>query len=270
MHAVCYDAIQHRRLSYVRVDRSGKVDKTVHIPVKHGPMVHDCAITRSQVIVLDLPVTFSWWSLLKREPFPYIWNRRHPARVGLLPREGQAKDIRWLEVEPCYVFHPCNAYDRPDGSVVLDVVVHAHMFDHSRVGPEADTRPRFERWILPKEGRKVVRQLISEREQEFPRLNETLVGQPYRYAYAVEFTVDQRGGQSLLKHDLEAGGTVAHAFGADLKPGEFVFVPRTVRHGTGITCGRRWLAGGLCQPMWPPGMASSMSSMPGPCRNKPW
>ena len=44
------------------------VDKVVPIPVKHGPMVHDCAITRSQVVVMDLPVTFSWWALLKREP----------------------------------------------------------------------------------------------------------------------------------------------------------------------------------------------------------
>jgi carotenoid cleavage dioxygenase-like enzyme len=227
LHAVCYDAIKHRQLSYVRVNAQGSVDKVVHIPVKHGPMVHDCAITRSQVIVLDLPVTFSWMSLLKRETFPYAWNSKHKARVGLLPRDGGADDIRWYDIDPCYVFHPCNAFDLPDGSVVLDVVAHKHMFDQSRVGPEGDTQPRFERWTLPAQGTQVKREVICERSQEFPRLNETLVGQPYRYAYAAEFTADQAGGQHLLKHDLHTRQTTALRLGPDLKLGEFVFVPRT-------------------------------------------
>ena len=29
-----------------------------------------------------------------------------------------AADIRWFEVDPCYVFHPLNAYDAADGTVV--------------------------------------------------------------------------------------------------------------------------------------------------------
>jgi 8'-apo-carotenoid 13,14-cleaving dioxygenase len=226
LHAICYDAMKHNEVYYVRIGAQGGVDKVTPIPVKHGPMIHDCAITRSKVVVLDLPVTFSWWSLLKRESFPYAWNPKHPARVGLLPREGQGSDTRWYDVDPCYVFHPCNAYDLPDGSVVMDVVVHQHLFDQSRVGPEADTNPVFERWTLPVNSTRVVRELICSRFQEFPRLNETLVGQPYRYAYAVEFTVDNQGGQSVLKHDLQARQTLEHRFEAHRKPGEFVFVPR--------------------------------------------
>jgi 8'-apo-carotenoid 13,14-cleaving dioxygenase len=226
LHAICYDAMKHNEVYYVRIGAQGGVDKVTPIPVKHGPMIHDCAITRSKVVVLDLPVTFSWWSLIKRESFPYAWNPKHPARVGLLPREGQGSDTRWYDIDPCFVFHPCNAYDLPDGSVVMDVAVHAHMFDRSRVGPEADTNPVFERWTLPVNSTRVVREVISSRFQEFPRLNETLVGQPYRYAYAVEFTVDNQGGQSVLKHDLQSRQTVEHRLEAHRKPGEFVFVPR--------------------------------------------
>ncbi|RTL33655.1 MAG: carotenoid oxygenase [Burkholderiales bacterium] len=226
LHAITYDAIQHKTLNYVRVSAKGQVDKIVRIPVKHGPMVHDCAITRSQVIVLDLPVTFSWWEMIKRSPFPYSWNPKHGARVGLLPREGEASDIRWFDVDPCYVFHPCNAYDLPDGSVVLDVVVHQHMFDQSRIGPEADTHPSFERWTLPAGGQRVVREMISRRDQEFPRPDERRFAQRYRYAYTVEFSVDMAGGQSVLKHDLDTRTTTEHRFAEHLKPGEFVFVPR--------------------------------------------
>jgi carotenoid cleavage dioxygenase-like enzyme len=240
MHAVCYDAIKHRQLQYLRVNAQGQVDKVVPIPVKHGPMVHDCAITRSQVVVMDLPVTFSWWALLKREPFPYHWNAKHPARVGLLPREGTAADMRWFDVDPCFVFHPCNAFDLPDGGVVMDVVVHRDMFNRSSIGPEADTQPRFERWTMPAGGTRVLRQVLHTTAQEFPRLDERLVTQPYRWAYAVGFDVNDKGGQQLFKHDLaevplataSSGAPVpvqvltqAHRFAPQCKPGEFVFVP---------------------------------------------
>jgi carotenoid cleavage dioxygenase-like enzyme len=227
LHAVCYDAIQHRQVFYVRVAANGEIDKVVRIHVKHGPMIHDCAITRTKVIVLDLPVTFSWKELLiKRASLPYIWNASHPARVGVLPRDGDSHDIRWHQVDPCFVFHTCNAYDQADGSVIMDVVVHQRMFAQSRNGPEADTAPRFERWTLPADGGPVQRRVICERQQEFPRLDERLLGQPYRYAYAVEFTADQLGGGSLLKHDLRDGSTTEHRFAPHHKPGEFVFVPK--------------------------------------------
>ena len=51
-----------------------------------------------------------------------------PARVGLLPHEGTAGSIRWCDVDPCYVFHPVNAYDGPDGTVVVDVVRYPSVF----------------------------------------------------------------------------------------------------------------------------------------------
>lgn len=226
LHAICYHALAPWVVRYMRVNAEGRVDRVVSIPVKHGPMIHDCAITASKVIVLDLPVTLSPEMIKEGASFPYAWNDRHPARVGLLPRDGQEQDIRWLDVDPCYVFHPCNAYDMSDGTVVLDVVVHERMFVRSKVGPELDGKPRFERWTLPAGGTRVQRQVVHDASQEFPRFDERLAGRPYRYAYAVCADFDQPGGQRLYKHDLQAMHTTAHAFGAHLTPGEFVFVPR--------------------------------------------
>jgi len=229
LHAICYDARVHHKIHYVRVSAQGQVDRVVDIPVRHGPMIHDCAITASHVIVMDLPVTFSWRRLLGRL-FPYRWRDSHPARVGLLPREGQASDMRWYDVDPCFVFHPCNAYDLPDGGVVMDVVVHDRMFERSRQGPELDSGAHFERWTLPAQGRRVQRQRICERAQEFPRFDERLTGQPYRWAYTVGFGPELTQGQSLLRHDMVNGGTTVRSFGPQAVPGEFVFVPRSA-HG---------------------------------------
>ncbi len=226
LHAICYDAMVRNKLQYVRVSAEGEVARVVDIPVQHGPMVHDCAITPSQVVVMDLPVTFSFRRLLTRAPFPYAWNDAHPARVGLLPRDGEAKDMRWYDIDPCYVFHPCNAFDLPDGGVVMDVVVHKRMFDRVRNGPELDGDVRFERWTMPAGGARVQRQVIHDASQEFPRLDERLVGQPYRYAYTVGFRLQDQVSQQLYRHDMHTGQTLQHDFGPGMVPGEFVFVPR--------------------------------------------
>ena len=50
------------------------------------------------------------------------WNANYPARVGVMPRTGDAGDVRWFDVEPCFVFHPLNAYDNGDSYSVMDVV----------------------------------------------------------------------------------------------------------------------------------------------------
>ena len=57
------------------------------------------------------------------DTIPFAWNPSYPARIGVMPREGTNADIRWFDIEPCYVFHPLNAYDDAD-QVVLDVVRH--------------------------------------------------------------------------------------------------------------------------------------------------
>ena len=225
LHAVCYDALSRDRVQYVVIGADGSLKKLVNIPVRHGPMIHDCAITRSRVVILDLPVTFSVREFLHGAGFPYHWNPRHPARVGLLPREGDAGEIRWFNIDPCYVFHTCNAYDLADGGVIVDVVVQARMFDRSRLGPERQ-QISFERWKLGPAHDHVERTVISDRQQEFPRFDERLMGSPYRYAYTVGFEAGGSQPQPLFRHDLQDGGTLLHDYGAQRTPGEAVFVPR--------------------------------------------
>ena len=77
--------------------------------------------------------------------------------------------------------------------------------------------------------RRVSRAVVDSDPQEFPRLNETRIGQPYRYAYSL-FVPKESGpaGHSearLFKHDLEAGTRQVHDFGAGKVAGEFAFVP---------------------------------------------
>lgn len=228
MHAICYYGPDLTTVRHVVLGRDGRVRREEPIAVKHGPSIHDCMITPRYVLVFDLPVTFSMKLLLAGHAFPYAWNPDHPARVGLLPREGKDSDIVWCDVAPCYVFHPCNAFESDDGKVVVDVVAHETMFAHSTQGPDSKAIT-FERWTIDPAARRVERRVVDSHPQEFPRPDERRLGKPYRYAYAVPLVRDDPAfvhPGHLIKHDLHAGTREIHEFGAQRHPGEFVFVPR--------------------------------------------
>ncbi len=66
---------------------------------------------------------------------PYSWDPEYPARLGLLPRDGSSTDVRWFEIDPCFVFHTLNAFEDGD-TVVVDVVRHDRMFATVLDGPD--------------------------------------------------------------------------------------------------------------------------------------
>jgi carotenoid cleavage dioxygenase-like enzyme len=234
LHAIAYywawDHVQH-----VVIDGAGQVRHTTDIPVSDGPMMHDFALTGKYVVLFDLPVTFSLDAVSAGVKLPYTWNPAHQARVGLLPRGGSASGIRWLEVDPCWIFHTLNAYD-DDGRVVVDMIRYDGAYDVSLL---AGTGPlTLDRWIIDPAVGKVTQQRLDDHGQEFPRVDDRVVSQRHRYGYSAVIgevsraTISLRGdfadqafANALLKHDLEHGTVEAHQFGTDATAGEAVFAP---------------------------------------------
>jgi 8'-apo-carotenoid 13,14-cleaving dioxygenase len=241
MHAICYQGNDATTIRHVVVDKEGRVRREEPIKVSSGPMIHDCMITKNYVIILDLPVTFSMKLLLAGASFPYKWNPAHKARVGLLPREGSNDDVIWCDVDPCHIFHPANAYETSEGTVIFDACVHDSMFAESTQGPDSSHVP-LERWIIDPVTRSVDRTVLDPEAQEFPRPDERFIGKPYRYAFTMALTEGDSSFLSqsrLFKHDLEARTREVHDFGHGRIPGEFVFVPRS----DGAPEGDGWLMG---------------------------
>lgn len=232
LHAICYDVMATANIWHVVVDRHAKVIRREPVPVKDAPSIHDCQITEHYVLIFDLPATLSMKMMLAGYGLPFHWNEAHPARVGLLPRTGTADDVIWCEVDPCYVFHPANAFETDDGRVIVDVVAHDSMYARSTLGPDSK-HSAFERWTIDPRARRVAREVLHDHKQEFPRYDERLTTRPYRYVYAVSLEAADRielsiGDTRLFRHDLDTGDTRAHDFGPNRFPGEFVFVPRHV------------------------------------------
>jgi carotenoid cleavage dioxygenase len=264
LHAVSYFFGRGNRVQYSVIGADGRARRTVDIPVTGSPMMHDMSLTEKYVIFYDLPVVFDpdqavadipmpnalrtpaklvmsallgnvrvptpvatrlGRSVPANSRMPYRWDPRYPARVGVMPREGTADDLRWFDVEPCYVFHPMNAYDE-DNTIVLDVVRHPKMFATDFNGPNEGS-PSLDRWTVDLADGKVRESRLDDHPQEFPRVDERLTGRRHRYGYAMQ-TVTGTGAQAgdvILKHDLVAGHTAEHRLGAGRHGSEFVFVP---------------------------------------------
>jgi carotenoid cleavage dioxygenase len=262
LHAVSYSMAKGNKVTYSVIDAAGRVRREVDVEVTGAPMMHDFSLTERHVVFYDLPVTFDAGLATAAIPsrllrttarlvlsavigrvripdpitarlatkiaanggLPYHWNPKYPARVGVMPREGGNGDVRWFDVEPCYVFHPLNAYDDGD-SVVLDVVRHPRIFDRELHGPDEGV-PTLDRWTVDFSAGKVIEERLDDRGQEFPRVDERVVGRPHRYGYAPSVTTGATPSDALYKHDFSNGSTQVRSFGAGRSPAEFVFVPR--------------------------------------------
>ncbi|RSN15747.1 carotenoid oxygenase [Nonomuraea sp. WAC 01424] len=235
LHAMAYFAgWDHHQ--HIVIDPKGVVAQVRDIPVADRPMLHDFALTRRYVVIYDLPVTLSMAHAERGAPLPYAWDDARAARLGLLSRE--TGDVRWVEVDPCWVFHTLNAYDDGD-DVVIDVVRYPKRFVDARLDQRG--APTLDRWRVDPAAGRVTTTRLDDRPQEFPRIDERRTGGPYRYGYTsaaadlhdviypagteLEDLPDEAFDNTLIKHDLERGTQESRRFGRGAYAGEPVFVP---------------------------------------------
>lgn len=228
LHAVCYDALDIKHAYYEVIDEQGCLVHWTKIPVQHGPMIHDCAITGQDVLIFDLPVTFSFKQLLKGNPLPYEWNEKHAARIGILPKYGHADEVQWIAMDPCFIFHAANAYRNDQQQIILDVVVHRHMFKKSHQGPFEQQNTQLQRWTIDLKQNAVDRQVLDAQAQEFPRIDERYTAEQHRYIYSVSFDpVTMTKANHLICHDLQTRAKTTYEFGDQWVTGEVVFIPES-------------------------------------------
>jgi carotenoid cleavage dioxygenase len=224
MHAMVYAPSKwFDHVQYVVVATDGRVRRTVDIPCGMT-MLHDMSLTQRYAVVFDFPVTVDLDLAFAGTRFPLRWNPDHGSRVGLLQREGEASDVVWIDAPICYSYHPLNAFDRADGSVVIDLCVYDRMFDRDTNGPFGDSLPRLERWELSPARRSCSASVIDESAQEFPRHAPAVGTTEHRYGYTAGVGVDRLG--ATIKHDLRTGARTSYEHGPGRGAGEAVFVAR--------------------------------------------
>lgn len=110
LHVMAYWWGWGNQVQYLIVDTNSKVRRTVDIALPGSPMVHDIAFTEKYVLVFDLPCVFNLELAMSGVLLPYRWDNTYQARIGLLPREGNAGEITWCTIDPCYIYLPPDEY----------------------------------------------------------------------------------------------------------------------------------------------------------------
>jgi carotenoid cleavage dioxygenase-like enzyme len=213
-------------LSYLRVSAAGELVQVENISVGGPTMMHDFNMTQNYVIFMDLPAVFDLEMAMRGE-MPIHWSDSYPARLGVMPRHGSDADVTWYDIDPCYVFHPMNAYE--DGaSIVIDVARLDHIW---RDGAMDFPAPSLYRWTIDTATGKVREEQVDDLPAEFPRVADSVVGLRHRYGYMMAnatetaFEEPMSAAGAILKYDRDTGVRTQIDVGMGRLPGETVFVP---------------------------------------------
>ncbi len=196
-------------LTYHRTNAQGEMVQVEHITVPGATMVHDFNITRNYTIFMDLPAVWNFEGLAATG-LPVVWDESYGARLGVMPRNGTDADVKWYEINPCYVFHPMNAYEDGD-RIIIDV---CRMEDTMK--PGSNSPPLLYRWEIDNVAGTVKETQLDDRSVEFPRVCDTRVGLPYRYGYTAAFAGGMPYAEGIMKYDMVNHRSDYH----DLKGGQ--------------------------------------------------
>jgi carotenoid cleavage dioxygenase-like enzyme len=169
-------------LTYQVAEVDGTLVHSTPIDLTASVMMHDFAITDRDVIFWDLPAVFNLDKAINQpKVLPFIWDPSHASRVGIMPLNGDGKDIRWVDVDPCYVFHAANAWREGD-DVVLDVCRLPSIFDK---GLDLQADGAIARWRINTASAtmKWSEQVLVPRSLDLPTIDLAQAGRPHDAAF---------------------------------------------------------------------------------------
>lgn len=219
--------------TFYRLEEGSAERKIVaQIPVEKPAYMHSFALTENYLILTEFPFVIKPIDLLlKNKAFikNFHWCPERGTRIQVISR-NDGEVVAHYQTRPFFAFHHANAFEEgktihldlvtyPDASVLEKEILR---IDHSS---SLSPQTQFERVSLSLETGQVSSQVLFQKFPEFPRINETRDGRPYRYVYLAGFTEkDPFYSEALYKLDTKTK-QVDSWKERGCCPGEPVFVP---------------------------------------------
>ena len=229
MHAFGYGIIGAPFLTYYVISADGQtVEHATPIDVGASSMIHDFAITDRDVIFWEGPVLFDLNMAISGEPIPYRWDAPYGARLGVMPLGGTGDQIRWIEVDPMFIFHGTNAYRDGD-----DIVLHASKLNEFfKEYDGLDGPSLLTKWRISTGGPSltVSEELLHDLPLDLPSYDRRFLTSQLQDAYYVTTQQTDDGNvwfEGITGYNFASGSLDRWISGPDLQPNEALFVAET-------------------------------------------
>ena len=236
MHSYAYSPGTNDIIYYI-FNRDGIVSKTETIHAPYSSFMHDFFITKDYVLFPVLPLTISIERMQQGKPM-IMWEPEKGSHIGIMPRNGHAKDIIWFSLESFHAFHFMNAYQHGD-TIILDGMksARAHLFPDANgkmVPSLSESPPQLTRWTFNLKQKKVFTTKLDSLPAEFPRFDERFTGLPYRHGFAAACVQsNDLEFDAIVHYDLTTQSQTIREFGLGNIPSEPIFVPRHLNSAEG-------------------------------------
>ena len=216
------DGLCSREVFLAMFDKGGAVTREWRFEVPYTSMLHDMALTREHVIIPGGGCVTSLERLHDGKTH-WAWDSSKPSYFGIIPRDGDEKDVRWFLGPERSITHTANA--RTEGSkVILEAPVADGntwpWFEDLAGGQFTAPRNTLRRITFDlnsKDDRAVEEILFEQPVTSFTRVDDRRLCQSYRYIYVQYFDAERpalAGAHPQLRY-------AANSFGRfDLKTGE--------------------------------------------------
>lgn len=218
-----------------KVDPQGILTNSALIPTPYSSMVHDFVVTENYIMIPVMPITGSLDRAMVGSP-PFAWEPDKGVFLGIMPRHGgTAENIRWVEMDSCFVFHYMNGFDK-DGVITIDACqfAQAPLFPTPSGEPSGKAQPYLSRWTIDMNAAtpRAVSNRIDEHEGEFPQCDPRYLGRAYRHGWNTstdgKFKSDMSESDShynVLAHFDHQKGTADRFSLGKATTSEAIFVP---------------------------------------------
>lgn len=224
-------------MTYGVIGPDRRLRHRIEVPLDHPTLPHDMALTEHYSILHDFPLRPDREALAAGR-YKIAFHDGEPSRFAVVPRHGQAGELRWFTASPGYMLHVVNAWEEGDEIVMVGTPYRMHegpdgRLDGRRLERTIHLRQRdfiVKEWRLDLRSGETRERVIDDvLNTEFPVINSLYQGRPNRWSYHVVFPPGGREEPrfpGLVKYDLSTGGYVAYSAGPRYFYNEPGFAPR--------------------------------------------
>ncbi|MBD6616148.1 hypothetical protein FNW02_09960 [Komarekiella sp. 'clone 1'] len=222
------------QLNLYKSDASGKIVQKSAFKLDRYSVVHDFILTQKYMVFFVPPMgmkTLSTLLGLTTLSEALLWEPQLGTQVLIFDRENLSLVSRG-ETDPWFHWHFGNGYEDKDGSIILDVVRYSDFYQTNEflrevATGETHTVAKGTLWqvhLNPQTGKVTTTQEIVNRKCEFPVVQRSQVGQPWRYTYisllSQRADIDKELFEAIARFDYKTGTLTEADLGENRYPSE--------------------------------------------------